>query len=162
MRNVSFDYLLRMDLSFINKSKSGSVQNFVSGYPSRIGLVMGFLGNLISNFALLIIYTGHDDADQLQAHGDVARVHGRRVLSAASYLIRSAQAGGRDVTKAGENMGQVVYEAIGGMSLIRLSVAEDRISARHRVTTELLRSAQNRFALANALIIPLFIATSGA
>ena len=58
LRNVSFDHLLRMDLSVINKSKSGSVQNFVSGYPSRIGLVMGFLGNLISNFALLIIYTG--------------------------------------------------------------------------------------------------------
>ena len=66
------------------------------------------------------------------------------------------------MTKAGENLGQVVYEALGGMSLIRLSVAEDRISARHRETTELLRSAQNRFALANALIIPLFIATSGA
>ena len=161
LRNVSFDHLLRMDLSFINKSKSGSVQNFVSGYPARIGLVMGFLGNLISNFTLLLIYTG-----LMMLISVTLTVMSLVFMAGVFFLQRHISSGplrraGRDVTKAGENMGQVVYEAIGGMSLIRLSVAEERTSARHRVTTDLLRSAQNRFALANALIIPLFIATSG-
>src|SRR5262249_31940768 len=57
LRDTAFDYLLRMDLTVVNKSKSGSAQNFVGTYPSRISLIIGSLGTLISNFALLIIYT---------------------------------------------------------------------------------------------------------
>jgi subfamily B ATP-binding cassette protein MsbA len=161
MRNEAFDYLLRMDLSIVNKSKSGSAQNFVGAYPSRISLVIGCLGNLISNFALLVIYTS-----LMMLLSAKLTVLSLVFMAGVFYLQRKISSGpvkraGRDVSKASETIGQIVYEVLNGMSLIRLSVAEARISKRHHDSTELLRAAQNRFALANALIMPLFIATSG-
>ena len=136
--------------------------NFVAGYPSRIAQVMGLLGNLISNVALLIIYAALMMLISFSLTV-ISLVFIAVVFAVQRYIssgpIKNA---GRDVTKAAEDLSQIVYEAIGGLSLIRLSVAEDRISARHHGTGELLRSAQNRFALLNALIVPLFIASSGA
>jgi subfamily B ATP-binding cassette protein MsbA len=162
MRNASFDYLLRMDLAVINKSKSGSVQNFVSSHPSRVAQVMASLGNLISNLVLLIIYTV-----LMMLISFTLTVISLVFIVALFYLQRHISSGplksaGADVTKALENLNQVTYEALAGLSLIRLSVAEDRISARHQESTELMRSSQNRFAFVNALIVPLFMATSGA
>ncbi|MBX9845836.1 MAG: ABC transporter ATP-binding protein/permease [Xanthobacteraceae bacterium] len=162
VRNLSFDYLLHLDMSVINKSRLGGIQNFVSGYPSRIGQVMGFLGSLISNVALLTIYTA-----MMMLISVKLTLLSIAFMGGVFYLQRAVSSGplkrtGADVTRAGENLGQVVGEAVGGMSLIRLSVAEERISKRHKEATALLKSAQRRFGFANALIIPLFIATSGA
>jgi ATP-binding cassette, subfamily B, bacterial MsbA len=162
MRNASFDYLLRMDLAVINKSKSGSVQNFVSSYPSRVAQVMASLGNLISNLVLLIIYTV-----LMTLISFMLTVISLVFIVALFYLHRHISSGplksaGADVTKALKNLNQVTYEALAGLSLIRLSVAEERISARHHESTDLMRSSQNRFAFVNALIVPLFMATSGA
>jgi ABC-type multidrug transport system fused ATPase/permease subunit len=161
LRSDSFEHMLAMDLAVINRSRSGSVQNFVSGYPSRISQVMGFLGNLISNFALLAIYMA-----MMMLISVTLTLMSAVFVVAVFYLQRYISSGtlkraGADVTTSGENLGQVVYEALAGLSLIKLSVATDRILARHRQTTDLLRSAQNRYAFASALIVPLFIATSG-
>jgi ABC-type multidrug transport system fused ATPase/permease subunit len=162
MRDVSFDYLLRMDLAVVNRSKSGGIQNFVSGYPGRIGQVMGYLGILISNLALLVIY-----AALMMLISVTLTIVSLLFLGGVFLLQRYLTSGplrraGADLTKANENVGQVVYETLGGLSLIRLSVADRQIAARQREATEMLRSSQNRYAVASALITPLFLVTSGA
>ena len=40
LRYEAFDCLVHMDLRVVNASTSGGIQNFVSGYPVRIGQLM--------------------------------------------------------------------------------------------------------------------------
>ncbi len=161
LRVESYSLMLRMDLALTNRSKAGSVLNFVSGYPSRIGQVMGYLGNLISNLALLGIYTG-----MMLLISVPLTLLSLAFTGFVFYLQRAISSGplrqaGADVTSSGENLGQIIYETLAGLSLIRLSVATGQMEARHEQTTALLRSAQNRYASASALIVPMFVLSSG-
>jgi ABC-type multidrug transport system fused ATPase/permease subunit len=161
LRNDSFDRLLGMDLAFINRNKSGSIQNLVAHHPTRIGQAIGNLGILISNLVLLLIH-----ATVMLLISVTLTMMALVLVAGVFYLQRHISSGplrraGADVSSASRNITQLLYETLAGLSLIRLSVAGARISARHCEATAALRAAQTRYAIASALAVPLFIATSG-
>jgi ABC-type multidrug transport system fused ATPase/permease subunit len=56
LRYVSFNCLLQMNLAMVYARKSGELQNYIAGYPGRIGQVMVHLGKLCSSAAMLAVY----------------------------------------------------------------------------------------------------------
>jgi ATP-binding cassette, subfamily B, bacterial MsbA len=161
LRHSSFDCLLRMSLSVVNATKSGAIQNVVTSYPSRIGHVMVNLGNLISNAAMLTIY-----AAMMLLISINLTVVSLLFMAAIFYLQRYISSGelhraGAEVTSSSEKLGQVFYETLQGLSLIRLCVAGAQMFARYRDAINILWVSQKRYAYASSLISPLFVTASG-
>ena len=119
LRYEAFDCLVHMDLRVVNASTSGGIQNFVSGYPVRIGQLMVSLGNLISNLAMLTIYAGLMTLMSVNL-----TLLSLLFMAVVFQLQRRLSSGelrhsGADVTWSEKKLGQVVYETLGGLSMIR-------------------------------------------
>jgi ABC-type multidrug transport system fused ATPase/permease subunit len=87
-------------------------------------------------------------------------------IAVVFYLQRYISSGelrraGADLRSSEGKLAQVVFEVLGGLSLIRLCVAGPFMSARYRDAINTVRVAQTRYAYASALITPLFITASG-
>jgi ATP-binding cassette, subfamily B, bacterial MsbA len=161
LRDTSFESVLHMSLVVVNASKSGGIQNFVGSYPARIGLVMVQLGNLISNAAMLTIY-----AILMMLISVELTLVSLVFMVAVFYLQRhissdQVRRAGAEVTQSNESLGQVAYETLNGLSLIRLCAAAPLMMTRYRRAIDVMRAGQTRYAHASSLSIPLFIIASG-
>ena len=161
LRHVSFDCLLHMELALVNARRSGELQNYIAGYPGRIGQVMVALGNLLSSTAMLAIYV----VLMMLISINLTLVS-LLFMTAVFYLQRHFSSGalrhaGADVSSSSEKLGQVVWEMLNGLSLIRLCVAGPLMFARYRGALAVLRSAQTRYAFASSLVTPLYATASG-
>jgi ATP-binding cassette, subfamily B, bacterial MsbA len=162
LRHVSFDCLLHMELALVNARRSGELQNYIAGYPGRIGQVMVYLGNLLSSTAMLVIYI----VLMMLISINLTLVS-LLFMAAVFYLQRYFSSGalrdaGADVSSSSEKLGQVVWEVLNGLSLIRLCVAEPLMFARYSRALTVLRSAQTRYAFASSLVTPMYATASGA
>ena len=161
LRYMSFDSVLHMNIAVANASKVGEIQNFVYGYPVRIGVVMVQLGTLISNAAMLIIYAVLMMLMSVQL--TLISLLFMATVFALQRRISSGQVrrAGSEVTESNEKLGQVIYETLNGLSLIRLCVAGPLMMERYRQAIDVLRAGQFRYAQVSSLSIPLFITASG-
>ncbi len=161
LRYMSFDSVLHMNIAVANASKVGEIQNFVYGYPVRIGVVMVQLGTLISNAAMLIIYAVLMMLMSVQL--TLISLVFMATVFALQRHISSGQVrrAGSEVTESNEKLGQVIYETLNGLSLIRLCVAGPLMMERYRQAIDVLRAGQFRYAQVSSLSIPLFITASG-
>jgi ABC-type multidrug transport system fused ATPase/permease subunit len=161
LRHDSFDCLLRTSLELVNARKSGELQNYIGGYPTRIGQVMMYLGSLFSNAAMLAIYT----MMMLLISISLTLV-ALLFMTAMFYLQRHFSSGtlrraGSEVSSSSEQVSQVVWEVLGGLTLIRLCVAGPLMFARYREALAGLLATQTRYAYASALVTPLYATASG-
>jgi ATP-binding cassette, subfamily B, bacterial MsbA len=161
LRYVSFDCLLHMNLAMVNARKSGEMQNYIAGYPGRIGQVMVYLGNLLSSAAMLVIYV-----ILMMVISINLTLVSLLFMAAVFYLQRHFSSGGLrhagvEVSSSSENLGQVVWEALNGLSLIRLCVAGPLMFARYSGALAVLRAAQTRYAFVSSLVTPLYATASG-
>jgi ABC-type multidrug transport system fused ATPase/permease subunit len=88
-------------------------------------------------------------------------------IAAVFFIQRRVSSGelrrvGAEVSSSGENLGQVVWEMLNGLSLIRLCVAGPLMRTRYTQALASLRAAQTRYAYASALVSPLYGVASGA
>jgi subfamily B ATP-binding cassette protein MsbA len=145
----------------VNAKKSGEMQNLVASYPLRIGQVMGYLGNLFSSAAMLMIYVG-----LMMLISVSLTVVSLLFMTTVFYLQRYFSSGalrqaGVEVSSSSEKFAQVVWEVLNGLNWVRLCVAGPLMFARYRSALAGLLAAQTRYAYASSLVAPLYATASG-
>ncbi|MBF0249342.1 MAG: ABC transporter ATP-binding protein [Alphaproteobacteria bacterium] len=157
----NYDYIMAAELGFVNSKNSGELLNCISDLPQRSIAVLQNMADITWNFMVLVLYLAMMVivSPQMSALAFVfmflMSVILKKVTTGPIYVAGHAE------TQVRNDLGKIMVESLSGLSLIRLLVAENRMSAVFGHALDRYLSAQYKAALYTMMPGPFISISAG-